>query len=474
MHDSLPPMKIQKHSPLLITLVTLWIGLASSAIAADKIYWTQEDFSPGTDKIATVNADGSGVDTLLSGANVSGGPIGIAIDWVNEQMYWTQRDGSIRRGDLDGTNRVTLLNGLSQPFGIALDVAGGKMYWAEIGSNSIKRANLNGSNVQTLDSGLGGATFLALDLENGKIYYTQYTGNKVSRMDLDGGNQVDLITAGLNGPDGIAIDVAGGKIYIGQIFGGNIRKANIDGSGIGTIVGPTSNPNGLKLDLVNNRLYWITQAGRIESADLDGSNPQTITTAGTDDCRDLELDFDADGDGTRDPADGCISDPGKSDPGVCGCGVVDADSDADGTFDCEDSCENDANKIEVGVCGCGVPDSDLNQNGFIDCLPEDSILLKAKTIQAKVRKFDPNENYDKQRTKIRKLSKDLKTLADAFPDSGTVMPQDQLRDLATKATRRLRTLTLLSSDDSLDTFLVAKLKALRALKNLILGLDSLT
>jgi len=52
-------------------------------------------------------------------------------------------------------------------------------------------------------------------------------------------------------------------------------------------------------------------------------------------------------------ADGCPSDPNKTAPGFCGCGVTDADTDRDGTRDCNDGCPSDPNKTEKGLCGCG-------------------------------------------------------------------------------------------------------------------------
>lgn len=52
----------------------------------------------------------------------------------------------------------------------------------------------------------------------------------------------------------------------------------------------------------------------------------------------------------------CPTDPNKTAPGVCGCGIPDTDTDGDGTPDCHDQCPNDPNKTTPGSCGCGVPD----------------------------------------------------------------------------------------------------------------------
>ncbi|MFO8084917.1 MAG: thrombospondin type 3 repeat-containing protein, partial [Desulfobacterales bacterium] len=77
---------------------------------------------------------------------------------------------------------------------------------------------------------------------------------------------------------------------------------------------------------------------------------------------------DTDGDGIADSLDGCPDDPGKTEPGVCGCGVPDIDTDGDGVMDCFDNCPADPNKTEPGVCGCGVPDIDSDGDGFMDCI----------------------------------------------------------------------------------------------------------
>ncbi len=52
----------------------------------------------------------------------------------------------------------------------------------------------------------------------------------------------------------------------------------------------------------------------------------------------LSCDVDSDGDGTPDCNDNCPNDPGKTEPGICGCGVADTDTDSDGIADCNSGC----------------------------------------------------------------------------------------------------------------------------------------
>jgi len=89
---------------------------------------------------------------------------------------------------------------------------------------------------------------------------------------------------------------------------------------------------------------------------------------------------DTDQDGVPDRLDGCPTDPAKTSPGACGCGVADTDADHDGTPDCHDACVNDPAKIAPGVCGCGVADIDTDQDGKLDCLDNCPLVANADQV----------------------------------------------------------------------------------------------
>lgn len=104
--------------------------------------------------------------------------------------------------------------------------------------------------------------------------------------------------------------------------------------------------------------------------DCNDGDPCTADSCVNNNC--VNTPIDSDNDGTPDCIDGCPNDPGKTDPGACGCGIADTDSDSDGTPDCNDQCPNDPNKIVPGTCGCGQPetpaDGDMNADSSLDGL----------------------------------------------------------------------------------------------------------
>ncbi len=78
-------------------------------------------------------------------------------------------------------------------------------------------------------------------------------------------------------------------------------------------------------------------------------------------------DVDDDGDRTMNCIDGCPTDAAKLAAGVCGCNVSDVDGDSDGTPNCNDGCPTDGNKTAAGQCGCNIADSDSDSDETADC-----------------------------------------------------------------------------------------------------------
>ena len=75
------------------------------------------------------------------------------------------------------------------------------------------------------------------------------------------------------------ITVGSGKVYWTEITGqnaGTINSANLDGSGVKELAAIEAIPMGIAVDTGARQLYWTNSRGRIQMANLDGSNPQNM------------------------------------------------------------------------------------------------------------------------------------------------------------------------------------------------------
>jgi hypothetical protein len=208
-------------------------GLRGIAVddVARKLYWTDVD----SDIIWWANMDGSDPEDII----VSGmaWPMGIAVHPTADALAWgDQTLQQLSTAHLNGGDAAPLF---ATPFhsGIAIDRINDKIYWTTSNTSSdggIHRCNLDGSAYEAVLTDWDKPHRIALDVEGGKIYWTDYVVDKVRRANLDGTGWEELYDVGANlNPGGIALDLAAGKVYWGQAEETNrckIMRMNLDGS----------------------------------------------------------------------------------------------------------------------------------------------------------------------------------------------------------------------------------------------------
>jgi hypothetical protein len=282
----------------MIRLVRVWIAVAgllacgANGIAGDKIYW-----STISDKaICRANMDGTGAETIMTGANNAFG--GIAFDLPDNRFYSGDRS-ALFMANLDGTGRTDLVrtSGNNQIGDVELDLLHGKVYWTEgaFSTPTIHRANLDGSNVELVRSYTSGLIEgLAIDPVAGKLYYAHAFNAAPGEIDvsnLDGSSFSILKTlANRANPFDVDIDVTAGKLYWNELAGGNvanqkIERTNLDGLGEIELVlsPPNGTANGMCFDPVDNKGYIFGYNGlpdyALQSFNADGGGLTNLVQA---------------------------------------------------------------------------------------------------------------------------------------------------------------------------------------------------
>lgn len=114
-------------------------------------------------------------------------------------IYWTNNNNSyssIERSNLDGSNQTTIINeNLYDPLAIAIDHVNEKLYWIDDIEGiriKIERSNLDGSEREYLiQPKRHQPVHLALD--NDSIYWNDITERAIWRMPKDGKNESSMI-----------------------------------------------------------------------------------------------------------------------------------------------------------------------------------------------------------------------------------------------------------------------------------------
>jgi DNA-binding beta-propeller fold protein YncE len=272
----------------------------------------------GGGRVLSANPDGSGLKTIVAEGRKL--PDGLAVDIAPGHLYWTnmgnfrENDGSILRSDLDGRNMVTIVppGGTFTPKQIQIDKKTGKLYWCDREGMRVMRANLDGSNIETLvDTSQGDprpgsdarkwCVGIAVDVEGGKVYWTQKGGSKsgsggIFRANIEvppgqtpaNRQDIELLYDSLPEPIDLDIDPTSRMLYWSDRGdpprGDSVSRASLDAP-----PGKREAPErlfthlmegiGLSLDPKGGRMFVTDFAGSVYSANLDGSNLQTLLFA---------------------------------------------------------------------------------------------------------------------------------------------------------------------------------------------------
>ena len=360
--------------------ISAWLNTQSFINVQYSHYWSSTTFQTQTFRAYTVAMWGGAVQRTFdkgSGAGVwpvRGGTVTQIADTTPDPFAFTGQT-DVTLSTVVTSNTITV-SGINSP--ATITITGGE-YSINSGAFTSASGTVNNGNtvqVRQTSSGsystatnttltIGGVsdtfsvTTIAADTTPDPFTFADQTG--VSLGTVATSNTITV--SGINSPATITIT---GGVY--SINGGVFTSAS----------GTVNNGDTVQVRLTSADAYSTTTSATLTiggvsdtfsvttlaSSDLCPSDPNK-TAPGICGCG--VADTDSDADGTPNCNDGCLSDPNKIAAGVCGCGIADSDSDGDGTLNCNDSCPSDPLKISQGICGCGSADVDSDSDGVYNC-----------------------------------------------------------------------------------------------------------
>ncbi|XP_014344907.1 low-density lipoprotein receptor-related protein 2a [Latimeria chalumnae] len=189
----------------------------------NRIYFTQSS-GAGRSKISYINLTSSSRSPTVVASDL-GAPDGIAFDWINKRIYYSDYlNQTINSMAVDGSNR-TIIARVPRPRAIMLDPCRGYMYWTDWGTNAkIERATLGG-NFRTIivNVSLVWPNGLTLDSEEERLYWADASLQKIECCSLTGANREVIISTAIYP---FALTIYGQHIYWTDWNTKSIYRAN--------------------------------------------------------------------------------------------------------------------------------------------------------------------------------------------------------------------------------------------------------
>ncbi|XP_026319596.1 low-density lipoprotein receptor-like isoform X4 [Hyposmocoma kahamanoa] len=187
----------------------------------------------------------------------------------------------IRKISLDHHEMVAIVNDTKSATALDYVFRTGMIFWSDVTEEKIYKAPIDEGSQRTVVIGeqLITSDGLAVDWIYNHLYWTDTGKNHIELSDLQGNMRKILIRDRLEEPRAIALNPLDGWMYWtdwGQTP--KIERAGMDGSHRQTIVSyDVKWPNGLTLDLVRKRVYWVdAKLNTISSCNYDGSARRVI------------------------------------------------------------------------------------------------------------------------------------------------------------------------------------------------------
>ncbi|XP_028589278.2 low-density lipoprotein receptor-related protein 8 isoform X2 [Podarcis muralis] len=201
-------------------------------------------------------------------------------------LVFTNRH-EVRKIDLVKRDYSRIIPMLKNVVALDVEVATNRIYWCDlfyrkIYSAYIDKASDTAEQMVLIDSHLNSPEGLAMDWVHKNIYWTDSGNKTISVATADGSKRRTLFSTNLSEPRAIVVDPTRGFMYWSDW--GDVAKIEKSGlNGVDRQVLVMDNiewPNGITLDLLNQRLYWVdSKLHLLSSVDFNGSNRKVLISS---------------------------------------------------------------------------------------------------------------------------------------------------------------------------------------------------
>ncbi|GFU33017.1 low-density lipoprotein receptor 1 [Trichonephila clavipes] len=178
-------------------------------------------------------------------------PDGIAIDWIHDNVYWTDTGiDSINVAQLNGDVRRTLFaKNLDEPRAIVVNPLEGWMFWADWGNVKIERAGMDGTHRSVIVSkNIQWPNGLALDLVSRKIFWADAKLHIISCANFDGSDQHVVLSSPTEVKHPFSLDVFEDWLYWTDWDSESILKVDkFTGQNLRSVATGISSPMGMRV-----------------------------------------------------------------------------------------------------------------------------------------------------------------------------------------------------------------------------------
>ncbi|XP_018419478.1 PREDICTED: low-density lipoprotein receptor-related protein 8 [Nanorana parkeri] len=198
-------------------------------------------------------------------------------------LIFTNRH-ELRQIDLVRRDYSRLASQLKNVVSLDVEVIGKKIYWCDLFHRKIYSAPLERAadpleHVVLINSHLHSPEGLAVDWIHKNIYWTDSGNKTISVATTDGCKRKTLFDQSLQDPRAIAVDPTSGFMFWSD-WGepSKIEKAGLNGGDRQILVSDDIEwPNGITLDVLTHRLYWVdSKLHTLSSVDFSGANRKML------------------------------------------------------------------------------------------------------------------------------------------------------------------------------------------------------